>query len=335
MDTMAVLGAGSMGTAVANAVAANGHRVRVWSIEYDVLEDVRDNHSNSKYLPGVTLHDNVTASWTFEEALADAQLVVFSVPSHIVRSVARDTAPHIRADQAVLNVAKGLEEETDPSTGSGQAKRLSEVLREELGRSDLIAVMGGPAIAAEMARGMPTAVVVGSDEAALVSDIRDAFHNHFLKVDTTTDVVGVELGACLKNAYAIALGMCDGMGHGTNTKAFIASLAINEMAALTRAMGGSEATLYGLAGLGDLLTTGYSAHSRNRTFGERLASGDDPQGFLRANTVEGVSACRTIELADKLDVPAPLLRTIHDVVLGGKPPAVTMGAFMHEFFYED
>ena len=323
---IAVLGAGSMGTAVANAVAGNGHSVRVWSIEYDVLEDVRDNRANAKYLPGVALHEGISASWTFEEALADAELVVLSVPSHIVRTLARDAAPHVRAEQPVLNVAKGLEEETD--------KRLSEVIAEELGRNDGIAAMGGPAIAAEMARGMPTAVVVASQDSGLVSAIRDSFHNEFLKVDTTTDVVGVELGACLKNAYAIALGMCDGMGHGTNTKAFIATLAINEMAALSVAMGGQEATAFGLAGLGDLLTTGYSAHSRNRTLGEKLASGDDPQGFLQRNTVEGVAACRTIELAERFSVRAPLLRTVHDIVIGGNDPAGTMSAFMRDFFYD-
>jgi glycerol-3-phosphate dehydrogenase (NAD(P)+) len=323
---IAVLGAGSMGTAVANAVAGNGHSVRVWSIEYDVLEDVRDNRANSKYLPGVSLHENISASWTFEEALADAELVVLSVPSHIVRTLVRDAAAHVRPDQPVLNVAKGLEEETD--------KRLSEVISEELGRGDGIAAMGGPAIAAEMARGMPTAVVVASEDADLAAAVRDSFHNHFLKVDTTTDVVGVELGACLKNAYAIALGMCDGMGHGTNTKAFIATLAMNEMAALSTAMGGREATVFGLAGLGDLLTTGYSAHSRNRTLGEKLASGDDPQGFLRTNTVEGVAACQTIRLAGRFNVSAPLLRTVHDIVIGGQDPSGTMAAFMRDFFYD-
>ena len=326
MRTVAVLGAGNMGTALAHTIAANGHDLRLWSIEADVLEEIRDRRLNSKYLPGVTLPERVTPCWTLEESLADAWLALFSVPSHVVRSLARDAAPYIGGDQAVLNVGKGLEEDTD--------KRLSEVLAEELRRQRGIAVMGGPAIASEFARGVPTAVIVAAADAALAAEIQGTLQNDFFKVETTRDVIGVELGSCLKNAYAIALGMCDGAGYGTNTKAFLASVALAEMARLSQALGGQPQTLYGLAGLGDLLTTGFNPHSRNRTLGERLCSDPDWPEFLRTHTVEGVPACRTVrELAHRLDAPAPLLHTIHDVLFRDAPPAETMRLFLRDFSY--
>jgi len=326
MRTVAVLGAGNMGTALAQTMAGNGQRARLWSIEADVLEEMRDRRLNSKYLPGVPLHENVTPCWTIEEALAGAWLVLFSVPSHIVRGLARDVAPQIAPDQAVLNVGKGLEEGTD--------KRMSEVLAEELPRSRGVAAMGGPAIATEFARGVPTAVIVAAPDGALAAEIQTALQNEFFKVDTTSDVAGVELGASLKNAYAIALGMCDGLGHGANTKAFFASLALDELAALSKALGGEERTAYGLAGLGDLLTTGYSAHSRNRTLGEKLCTDPDWQEFLRTNTVEGVAACRAAkDLAHRLDVSTPLLHAIYDVLFLDEPPSETMRLFLRDFSY--
>jgi glycerol-3-phosphate dehydrogenase (NAD(P)+) len=326
MRSVGVLGAGRMGTALAQTISGNGHPVRLWSIETEVLEEIRDRHTNCRYLPGVTLHQQVTPCWTMAESLADTWLVIFSVPSHVVRSLARDAASHIRVEQSVLNAGKGLEEDTD--------KRLSEVLAEELPRQQGIAVMGGPAIASEFARGVPTAVIVAAPDAHLASDIQGTLQNDFFKVETTGDVAGLELGACLKNAYAIALGMCDGLGYGVNTKAFLASLALAETAALLTALGGEERTAYGLAGLGDLLATGLNPHSRNRTLGEKLCSDPNWPEFVRTEIVEGVSACRAATaLAHRLGVAAPLLHVVHDVLFLNKPAAGTMGAFLRDFSY--
>lgn len=326
MPTVTILGAGRMGTALAQTIASNGHHIRLWSIEPDVLEEIRDRHANSRYLPGVTLNQQVVPCWTIAESLADAWLVIFSVPSHVVRSLARETAPHIRVEQATLNVAKGLEEGTE--------KRLSEVLAEELPRQRGIAVMGGPAIASELARGVPTAVIVAAPDAHLAAEIQGTLQNDFFKVETTGDVAGVELGACLKNAYAIALGMCHGLGHGFNTIAFLASLALGEMTALLTALGGEERTAYGLAGLGDLLATGLSPHSRNRTVGEKLCSDPDWPEFLRTHIVEGVPACRAATaLAHRLGISTPLLHAVHDVLFLKKAPAETMRFFLGDFSY--
>ena len=314
-----------MGTAVAQVAAGNGHRVRLWSIEIDVLEDIRDGRANSKYLPGIDLEPLVEPCWKLEEALADAQAVVFSVPSQVVRSVAREAAAHVPARAIVLNVAKGLEEGTDV--------RMSQVLAQELGRAEGIVGMGGPAIAAELARHTPTAVVVAG-EGPGPGAVQGAFQNEYFKVETGPDMIGVELGATLKNAYAIALGMCDGLGLATNTKAFLATLAMGEMASIIEALGGQRETAYGLAGLGDLLTTGYSPHSRNRTLGEKLCTDPAWPEFLHKATVEGVAACRAgRDLAWRHNLVTPLLDTVHHVLFEAESPAEAMRGFLRGFAY--
>lgn len=328
METVAVLGAGAIGTALAQVAATNGHRVRAWSVEADVLEDIRERHVNTKYLAGVRLHDSIEACGDLGATAAGANLVIVAVPSHVVRTVGRQLAPHLSPDQPVLNAAKGLEAET--------RRRMSEVLAEELGAGSLerIASMGGPAIAVEMARGHPMAVVAGAADPAVADRVQHTLQNDNLKVDTTPDVCGVELCATLKNVYAIALGLCDGLGYGTNTKAFVASLALEEMAVVCVRLGAKRKTVYGLAGLGDLLTTGFSEHSRNRTFGEKLGAGAGWQEFLRTKTVEGVAAAGSIrELTGSRGIRTLLLDTIHGVVHDAWPPAAAMRAFFREFAY--
>jgi len=325
---VAVLGAGNMGTAVAQVIANNGHHVHLWSIEHDVLEDVRDNRRNTRYLDGITLSENIEAAWDVAPAVAGAQLIVVSVPSQIVRSLAVDLGPLVQPGQRVLNVAKGLEADT--------YRRMSEVLCEELPAEcePFIGSMGGPAIAIEMARGLPLAIIIGVPDAGALRETQHVLQNQHLKVATTQDVAGLELCATLKNIYAIALGMSDGIGHGTNYKAFLASVALDEMAAIGQALGGRQATVYGLAGVGDLLTTGFSEHSRNRTLGEKLGADTDWQHFLRTNTVEGVTACRAIrELVTRRDMQFPLLDTIHSVLFDERPAPAAIRQFFEAFAY--
>jgi glycerol-3-phosphate dehydrogenase (NAD(P)+) len=328
LETIAVLGAGNMGTAVAQVLAANGHAVRAWSIETDVLEEMRDRRANTKYLADVKLHPRIEAIWDLEKAVAGAGFVVFSVPSQIVAGMARDLRQFVRPEQPVLNVAKGLE--------SGTNCRLSEVIVRELGAEIRPAVgsMGGPAIAIEMARGMPTAVIVGFEDEILARRMQGLLQNEWVKVDTTTDLCGLELSSTLKNVYAIALGICDGMGLGANTKAFVGTLAMEEMGRVCEALGGRHATVHGLAGLGDLLTTGYSKHSRNRTIGEMLGGGDDWRRFRDEKTVEGVVACGAIkELMSECGLDLPLLGTIDAILCERAAAPVAMGEFFDEFRY--
>ena len=218
-----VLGAGNMGTALAQVVATNGHHVRLWSIEHDVLEDVRDNHHNTKYLEGVKLHENIEPYWELLPAIEDARLVIVSVPSQVVRTMAKDVGPLIKPGQLVLNVAKGLEADSH--------LRMSEILFQELDEqcSPYVGSMGGPAIAIEMAKGQPLAIIIAFADKEGLGAVQGLLQNNHLKVATTQDVTGLELCATLKNVYAIALGMADGVGHGTNMKAFLASVALDEM----------------------------------------------------------------------------------------------------------
>ncbi len=326
-ESVAVLGAGNMGTALAQVIATNGHHVRLWSIEHDVLEEVRDKHLNTRYLEDIQLNDRVEAVWEMGDAVEGARLVIISVPSQVVRAVAADLAAVIKPGQLVLCVAKGLE--------AGSHRRMSEVISAELpdGCAPFIGSMGGPAIAIEMARGQPMAVVIGlpgADERAACQAI---LQNNHLKVQTTPDVTGLELCSTLKNVYAIALGIADGLHLGTNTKAFLATVSIDEMCEIATRLGGQRDTVYGLAGLGDLLTTGFSTHSRNRTLGERLGKAADWQGFLRTNTVEGVTACRSIkELAGDTS-GLPLLTLLYDILFAEAPAPAAMRRFLEAFSY--
>jgi glycerol-3-phosphate dehydrogenase (NAD(P)+) len=327
-ETIALLGAGNMGTAVAQVLAANGHTVRAWSIETDVLEEMRDRRLNTKYLTGVDLHPKIEPVWELAEAVREAGVIVLSVPSQIVAVLARDLAPLLEPGRIILNVAKGLE--------AGTHLRLSEVIWREIGEASQMAVgsMGGPAIAVELARGHPMAVIVGMTDANASHRLQHLLQNEHLKVETTPDVCGLEFCAALKNVYAIALGICDGMSLGANTKAFVATLAIDEMGRICEALGGRHATVHGLAGIGDLLTTGYSPHSRNRTLGEKLGSGGDWQRFLTEKTVEGVPACTAIkELLGGHSLDLPLLETIDAVLCERARANEAMQEFFRRFSY--
>jgi glycerol-3-phosphate dehydrogenase (NAD(P)+) len=316
-----------MGTALAQVIASNGHDVLLWSIEEDVLEDVRDHHRNTKYLEGISLHPRINAEWELREAISGADLIIVSVPSQVVAAVARDLAPHVRPGQMVLNVAKGLE--------GGTHRRMSEALAAAMPALDgLIGSMGGPAIAIEMARGVPMAIILSFPDADACRKAQAIMQNQHLKVQTTTDLAGLELCSTLKNVYAIALGMCDGLGYGTNTKAFVATLAIHEMSRICGALGGRGETVFGLAGLGDLLTTGFSEHSRNRTLGEKMGGAGNWDSFLRTHTVEGVAACRAVhELIAGKGLDVHLLDTLFEVLFEERPAPEGMRHFLSSFTY--
>jgi len=327
-QTVAVLGAGNMGTALAQVIASNGHAVRAWSIETDVLEELRDARRNTRYLAGVDLHPGIEATWELEKAVDGAALILVSVPSQVVRTIARDLASLINHEQVVLNVAKGLESETH--------LRMSEVLAQELGEhfEHNIGSMGGPAIAIEMARGEPMAAIAGVEDEHAAREVQRLMQNEHLKVQTTPDVCGLELCSTLKNIYAILLGICDGMGYGTNTKAFLATLAVHEMSDIVNWLGGRPETVHGLAGVGDLLTTGFSKHSRNRSFGELLGSDGDWHDFLHTKTVEGAMSARAFRaLLRSRGHQAYLLETVNEIIFEDRPCGDAIREFLREFSY--
>jgi glycerol-3-phosphate dehydrogenase (NAD(P)+) len=218
---------------------------------------------------------------------------------------------------------------------AGTHRRMSEALVAALGErfAATTGSMGGPAIAIEMARGQPMSVIIGIPDEQACQTAQAILQNDHLKVEMTADVVGLELCSTLKNVYAIALGMCDGLVYGTNTKASLASLALAEMSRIAEALGGRRETAYGLAGLGDLITTGFSQHSRNRALGEKLAAGGW-QEFLRTNTVEGVPACGAVgELIEPRGLTLPLFTMVHGVICHEQPAPEAMTRFLREFSY--
>ncbi|HXG42935.1 MAG TPA: NAD(P)H-dependent glycerol-3-phosphate dehydrogenase [Dehalococcoidia bacterium] len=322
-EVVAVLGAGAFGTALAQAAAHAGHQVRLWSIEAPVLAEIRQRRRNSHYLPGVRLHRRIQPCEGLTEAVAGASLVLVAVPSRAVRDVARQLARTVSPGQAVANAAKGLEE--------GTSLRMSQVLEQELPVAvrGSIATVGGPAIAREMARRRPTALVAAAREPEVAELVQGCLQNAWVRVAVSPDVVGVEVAATLKNAYAIALGLCDGLGMGANVKATLTATCLAEMAEVVVCLGGHRDTAYGLAGLGDLLATGYSPHSRNRTLGEKIGRGEDWRHFLASNTVEGpaaVEAC--LRLVRPLGLPLPVLTGLHALLFLGADPMATLMALL-------
>ncbi|MEO8458385.1 MAG: NAD(P)H-dependent glycerol-3-phosphate dehydrogenase [Chloroflexota bacterium] len=327
-ESATVLGAGNMGTSLAQVIAGNGHPVRLWSIEQDVLEDVRDNHRNTKYVDDIALHENIEPFWELEKAIAGAKLLIVSVPSQIVRRLAKDIAPFVQPGQVVLNVAKGLEAETH--------HRMSQIICEEIAPAyaEHVGSMGGPAVAIEMARGLPVALIIAVTNAESQSVCQRMLQNNHCKVETTHDVPGLELCATLKNIYAISLGMADGIGYGTNTKALLASVSLREMTAIVGVLGGELSTVYGLAGVGDLITTGFSPHGRNRTLGEHLGANTDWRGFIRDHTVEGVVATQAIgELIANKNLQTPLFEMIHAVLFSDRPAPAALTTFLRDFTF--
>lgn len=326
--TIAILGAGNMGCALATVFAANKIRVQLWTIEADVVRDITEYHRTAKYLPDIALDPRyITATGDLTAACARADGVVLAVPSHVVACVAADVRGMVGKRTPVLSVAKGIDAATFAS--------LPAVAARALGRTrDGVAGLAGPAVAMEFARGTPTAVVVagrGQGSAFWQRALqRPTFH-----VERSTDLIGVSWAAALKNVYAIALGMCDGMRYAMNTKALLVERAVAETARVLRRVHGRAETAYGLAGLGDLVTTGFSVHGRNRKFGEMLCATEDCDipAVLATMTVEGVAAAAAAHAwASAQRVEFPLLTAVWRVCHRSANPCVTLERYLRKAY---
>ncbi|MBI4449835.1 NAD(P)H-dependent glycerol-3-phosphate dehydrogenase [Candidatus Uhrbacteria bacterium] len=281
---IAILGAGNMGIALATVLAERGQRTTLWSIEPDVVADIAHHHRSEKYLPGIALGSRITATGDLATALRGAHGVIIAVPSAVIAQVAERAASHVSKRIPVLSVAKGI--------APTSFRPLADVVARALGRvHGSVAGLGGPAIATEFSRGTPTAVVVAGRYADTKFWQR-ALERSTFRVEASRDLMGVSWAACLKNVYAIALGMCDGMRYAMNTKAILVMRAIAEMTVVLRSVHAKRETVFGLAGVGDLVTTGFSPHGRNRRFGEMICTGEqcDIPAVLKTMTVEGVVA---------------------------------------------
>jgi len=319
MSKVAVYGAGSWGSALAVLLAKAGHQVALIGRHADEMEQMKKQRVNARYLPGVIFPSELLPATDL--TLLNADLVVFSVPSHSVREAARLVRPYLREGCIVVNTAKGMEE--------GTHLRLSEVLTEELPQNP-VAVLSGPSHAEEVGRDMPTTVVVAS-EVGTAQTVQDMMMTPKFRVYTNPDVIGVELGGALKNVIALCTGIAEGLGFGDNTKAALMTRGLAEIARLGVALGGNPLTFAGLSGVGDLIVTCTSLHSRNRRAGVALGQGKPLETVLKevGMVVEGVRAARIAhDLGIKKNIPMPITEQAYKVLFEGADPKVAVADLM-------
>ena len=322
MAKIGMIGAGSWGTALAWLLTNNGHEVTVWSALADEIEMLQKDHEQKSKLPGVILQESMQFTTDLEEAIREKEVLVLAVPSVFTRSTAARMKPYVSQGQKIVNVAKGIEEST--------LKTLSEVIEEEIPQAD-VAVLSGPSHAEEVGRGIPTTIVVGAHTKETAEYIQNIFMNEVFRVYTSPDVLGIELGAALKNVVALAAGIADGLGYGDNTKAALITRGITEIARLGTAMGGRFETFCGLSGIGDLIVTCASMHSRNRRAGILIGKGYSMEEAMKEvnMVVEGVySAKAAMGLAEKYQVQLPIIEQVNAVPFEGKPAAEAVKELM-------
>lgn len=321
----AVLVAGSWGTALACVLADNGHRVSLWSRNSGQVDEINSKRTNTQYLAGHSLPDGIAATVSLQEAVEGAQAVVLAAPSAAMREVARQVKPYLSDDALVIHATKGFE--------TGSLLRMSAVIAEELPDydADRIVVLSGPSHAEEVIARNPTTIVVAAERIEAAEAAQDLFINPYFRVYTNTDVSGVELAGALKNIIALGAGMSDGLGFGDNAKAALITRGLAEISRLGAAMGASPLTFAGLAGVGDLVVTCTSRHSRNWRAGHAVGQGRGVDEVLRTMgmVVEGVKTTKAaVELARRYDVTMPIAQQLYDVLFEGKSPKLAVEDLM-------
>ena len=322
---IAVLGAGSWGTALAVLLAQNGHAVTLWARRPEAAARLRAERHNPNYLPDVILPEAIHVTADLEAAAGDKDLWVMAMPSQAVREAARRAAPLVRKGLIVVSVAKGIENGTLLTTSQVLADVLEEVPPERIG------VLYGPSHAEEVAEGKPTTVVAAAHDPDVAREIQSVFMASNLRVYVNTDVIGVEIAGSVKNVLAIAAGISDGVGYGDNTKAGIVTRGIAEIQRLGLAMGAEASTFSGLAGIGDLVVTCMSRHSRNRFLGEQIGQGKKLEEAEREMQMvaEGVRTTASVhELAQRYGVEMPITEGVYAVLFEGAKPEDVVGALM-------
>ena len=313
MADVAIIGAGSWGIALAKVLHTNGNKVTVWSIVEDEITMLKEKHEHVQKLPGVKLPEDMEFTTDLESAVSGKAYLILAVPSVFTRSTAKSMAPFVKEGQIIVCVAKGIEEET--------LMPLTDIVEQEIPQAE-VAVMCGPSHAEEVGIGLPTTVVAGAKKRAVAEEIQDIFMNNVFRVYTSPDVLGMELGGSLKNVIALAAGMADGLGYGDNTKAALITRGMFEMNKLAVTMGAKQETLNGLTGIGDLIVTCESKHSRNRKAGMLIGQGYTMQQAMDEvkMVVEGVySSKAAIALAKKYGVDMPIIEEVNKVLFEDKP----------------
>lgn len=314
--SIAILGAGNMGTAMAYVIAKNGHNVTIWNYEGDPepLQQINEFHENKKYLSGTILPENIIAQSDLALAVKKVHVVFFVLPSNFMEALSKRTAPFLPKGCVLVDASKGLEEKT--------LRTIPDVIKSHLPKhlKNNVTGISGPAIALDMVKDGLTMMNVAGKNPKAVQLVKKVMDSKNIRLIATDDIVGVEIAGSFKNVYAIALGICDGLGYPMNTKASLLVTALKEIGQLSKKMGGRTETVYDLAGLGDLIGTSLSTASRNRRFGECLASGIDSDSALKQinQVVEGIHACRIlITLGKKHKLKMPFAQMVYNAVWKG------------------
>lgn len=312
MSKIGILGAGTWGTAIGILLSDNGHDVTMWSKIEKEAKDLDESRDNIKNLPGAILPSEVKITLDIKEACVDKDIIVMVVASPYIRVTSKEAAPYIKKGQIIVNVSKGLE--------NGTLLTLADVIKDEIPQAE-VAVMSGPSHAEEVSRRIPTTIVVGSSCKDTAHFIQDIFMNEVFRVYTSPDIVGIELGAALKNVIALAAGIIDGLGLGDNTKAALMTRGMAEITRLGVEMGGRMETFSGLSGMGDLFVTCTSKHSRNRNAGVLIGEGYSMEEVSKKvnQAIEGVNTAKAaLTLAKKYNVEMPIVEQINMVLFEGK-----------------
>ncbi|NLJ78418.1 MAG: NAD(P)H-dependent glycerol-3-phosphate dehydrogenase [Tissierellia bacterium] len=312
MTEVGVIGGGSWGTALATLLADNGHRVDMWIRDKQQLEYMKEYRENKKYLPGITFPEHLVVTNDIEKTIYNKKLLLFSIPTQGIREVLNECKGYIERGQVIVNAAKGIENNT--------LLRISQIMDEAL-PDNPYSILSGPSHAEEVGKKMPTTVVVASADKGIARYVQDIFMSPYFRVYTNTDVVGVELGGALKNVIALGAGISDGLGYGDNTKAALMTRGMIEMGRLGERMGANRHTFAGLAGMGDLIVTCTSMHSRNRRAGILIGEGRTLEEAIESvgMVVEGIkTTSSTYELALMHNITMPITQEIYQVLYEGK-----------------
>ena len=324
--SIGIIGAGSWGIALAFLLTNNGHKVTIWSRSDSTVEKLKSYHGNEDKLPGVKLPDDVIYTSDIKEAVIDKDLIVLVIPSAHMRETVKLIAPYIENNdenkQIIVNCSKGIEE--------GTLMLMSDVILDEIPGCH-VCVLSGPSHAEEVGKKLPTTIVVGAFDKDIARYVQNVFMNNVFRVYTSPDMLGIEIGAALKNVIALAAGMADGYGLGDNAKAALITRGIAEMSRLGMAMGGKLETFSGLSGIGDLIVTCASMHSRNRRAGILIGQGKSYQEAMDEvkMVVEGVySAKAALALSEKYEVEMPIVREVNNILFEGKKPEDALSDLM-------
>lgn len=314
MPKVAFLGGGSFGSALGIMLAKSGIEVNIWDRKPSVINDINIKRENIKYLPNVTVPVGVTAFIDIENVIRESTIIVLSVPSHVIREICKLIVPYLQKNQIIVSIAKGIEE--------GSFKRISEVIEEEIPNNPIV-IFSGPSHAEEVALDLPTTVVVTSKNMEYAKIVQDIFMTSKFRVYTNEDIVGVEIGGAVKNIIALAAGIADGIGYGDNSKAALMTRGMSEIIKIGTALGGKAETFYGLTGMGDLIVTCTSMHSRNRRAGILIGKGSSMEKASEevGMVVEGIKATKAFyELKEKMKISMPITDSLYKVLFEGKDP---------------